>query len=133
MVTLPSPHHRWSTSNSSIAHVDSDLGLASALRFGATAVTVEDTRVVGHIQMSSLNVVMPESLHLYISPLPIVEEPVEGIERSISLANWYIVSGRQYLIQMKVFSRGPDAQEIYITEVTFVSHKYCYFRKAILL
>ncbi|XP_016903284.2 nuclear pore complex protein GP210 isoform X1 [Cucumis melo] len=116
VVTLPSPHHRWSTSNSSIAHVDSDLGLTSALRFGVTAVTVEDTRVVGHIQMSALNVVMPESLHLYISPLPIVDEPVEGTERPISFANWYIVSGRQYLIQMKVFSRGPDAQEIYITE-----------------
>ncbi|XP_022934341.1 nuclear pore complex protein GP210 isoform X2 [Cucurbita moschata] len=116
VVTLPSPHYRWSSSNSSIAHVASDLGLTSALRFGVTAVTVEDTRVVGHIQMSSLNVVMPESLHLYITPLPIVDEPVEGIERSVSLANWYIVSGRQYLIQLKVFSRGPDAQEIYITE-----------------
>lgn len=128
MVTLPSPHHRWSISNSSIAHVVSDLGLTSALRFGVTAVTVEDTRVVGHIQMSALNVVMPESLHLYISPLPIVDEPVEGTERSISFANWYIVSGRQYLIQIKVFSRGPDAQEIYITEVIFVSYKYFYFR-----
>lgn len=128
MVTLPSPHYRWSSSNSSIAHVASDLGLTSALRFGVTAVTVEDTRVVGHIQMSSLNVVMPESLHLYITPLPIVDEPVEGIERSVSLANWYIVSGRQYLIQLKVFSRGPDAQEIYITEVTFVSYKYWHLR-----
>ncbi|XP_022152143.1 nuclear pore complex protein GP210 isoform X1 [Momordica charantia] len=116
VVTLPSSHYRWSTSNSSIAHVDSNLGLTSALRFGVTAVIVEDTRVVGHIQMSSLNVVMPESLHWYISPLPTVDEPVEEIERTISLANWYIVSGRQYLIQMKVFSRGTDAQEIYITE-----------------
>lgn len=128
MVTLPSPHYRWSTSNSSIAQVNHDLGLTKALRFGVTAVTVEDTRVNGHIQMSSLNVVTPESLHLYISPLSIVDEPVEEIERTMALANWYIVSGRQYLIQMKVFSRGPDAQEIYITEVTFVSYKCCYFR-----
>ncbi|CAB4305668.1 unnamed protein product [Prunus armeniaca] len=116
VVNLPSPHHRWSVSNSSVACVDSMMGLAYALNLGVTNTIVEDTRVAGHIQVSSLNVVLPDSLSLYMTPLSTSDDPVEGIKAIPSMTRWYGVSGRRYLIQMKVFSEGPDAQEIYITE-----------------
>ncbi|KAJ9135376.1 hypothetical protein P3X46_032567 [Hevea brasiliensis] len=116
VVTLPSPHHRWFVSNSTIAEVDSMMGFVHAMNLGVTTVVVEDTRVAGHIQMSSLNVVLPDSLRLYIMPLSISGDHVEGVKAIPSMEPWYVVSGRQYLIQMKVFSRGPDVHEIYITE-----------------
>lgn len=119
VVILPSPHHRWSVSNSSVAQVDSMMGLTKALDLGVATVVVEDTRVVGHVQVSSLNVVVPDSLSLYIASFSTSGDPLEGVKTIPSVARWYVVSGRQYLIQMKVFSRGPDAQEIYITEVIY--------------
>ncbi|KAJ4729295.1 nuclear pore complex protein [Melia azedarach] len=116
VVTLPSLHHHWSVSNPSIAQVDSMMGLTRAMSLGETAVIVEDTRVAGHIQVSSLYVVLPDTLYLYISPLSISGDPVEGINPIPSVSRWYVVSGYQYLIQMKVFSQEPGSQEIYITE-----------------
>lgn len=118
-VALPSLHHRWSVSNSSVARVDSMTGLIHAITLGETTVVVEDTRVDGHSQLSSLNVVLPDTLSLYISPLSTSGDPVEGMEPIPSAARWYVVSGKQYLIQLKVFSRGPNTHEIYITEVTY--------------
>uniref|UniRef100_A0A5B7BTW7 BIG2 domain-containing protein n=1 Tax=Davidia involucrata TaxID=16924 RepID=A0A5B7BTW7_DAVIN len=116
VVPLPSPFHRWSVLNSSVAQVDAKMGLAYALSLGVTIITVEDTRVVGHMQMSSLHVVLPDTLCLYILPLSLFGDPVEGIEPIPSVSRWYLVSGKQYLIHVKVFSQGPDAQEIYTTE-----------------
>ncbi|KAK8586935.1 hypothetical protein V6N12_021454 [Hibiscus sabdariffa] len=115
-VTLPSPHHQWSVSNSSVARVDSMMGFINALTMGETTVTVEDTRVDGHSQMSSLKVVLPDTLSLYLSLLSTSGDPVEGMEPIPPMARWYVVSGKHYLIQLKVLSRGPYAQEIYITE-----------------
>lgn len=115
VIKLPSPHHRWSVSNSSVAQVDSMMGLTNALGLGVTAVVVEDTRVAGHKQVSSLNVVIPDALRLYIAPFSTSGDPL-GAEVIPPMVRWYVVSGRQYLIQMKVFSQGPGAQEIYITK-----------------
>lgn len=120
MVALPSPHHQWSASNASVAQVDSKTGLVYASNLGMTAIIVEDTRVAGHVQVSSLNVVLPAVLGLYITPLSSSGDPVEGLESSPLMARWYVVSGRQYLIQIKVFAHAHDAQEIYITEVVCV-------------
>ncbi|XP_007031576.2 PREDICTED: nuclear pore complex protein GP210 [Theobroma cacao] len=115
-VTFPSPHHQWSVSNCSVAQVDSMLGVINALTLGETTVIVEDTRVDGHSQLSSLNVVLPDTLSLYISLLSTSGDPLEGMEPMPSVAHWYVVSGKQYLIQLKVFSQGPYSHEIYITE-----------------
>ena len=94
------------------------MGLVNVLSLGVTTVTVEDTRVAGHIQMSSLHVVLPDTLCLYILPLSLSDDPLEGAKSIPSGARWYAFSGQQYLIQMKVFSGGPGGQEVYITEVT---------------
>ncbi|KAK9004035.1 hypothetical protein V6N11_001853 [Hibiscus sabdariffa] len=116
-VTLPSHHHRWSVSNSSVARVDCTMGVIHALTLGETTVVVEDTRVDGHSQLSSLKVVLPDTLSLHISLLSTSGgDTVEGMESIPPMARWYVVSGKQYFIQLKVFSRGPYAQEIYITE-----------------
>lgn len=120
VVSLPSPHHLWSVSNASVAQVDSKTGLAYAWNLGMTAVIVEDTRVAGHLQVSSLNVVLPASLSLYLSPLSSSGDLVEGIKSIPLMARWYVVSGHQYLIQLKVFAHGHDTQEIYITEVACI-------------
>lgn len=117
VVSLPSPYYRWSVLNSSVAHVDPMLGVTHALSLGTTTITIEDTRVAGHKQGSSIHVVIPDSICLYLSPLSDSGEPVEGTEPVPSIVRWYVVSGHQYVIQMKVFSQGTDVQEIYITEV----------------
>ncbi|CAD5333574.1 unnamed protein product [Arabidopsis thaliana] len=115
-VDLPSPHHRWSVLNSSVAQVDSLIGLTKALSLGVTTVVVEDTRVAGHIQGSSINVVTPDTLILYISPWSMSGDLITESKPFPSSMHWYVVSGRQYLIQMKIFSGRPDAHEICITE-----------------
>ncbi|KAJ8750145.1 hypothetical protein K2173_014060 [Erythroxylum novogranatense] len=116
VVTLPSKHHRWFAANSSVAVVDTMKGFTQALGLGVTNIIVEDTRVAGHVHVSSLNVVIPHSLCLYILPLSAFGYPVEGTKAIPSIRHWYVVSGRQYLVESKVFSQGPDAQEIYITK-----------------
>lgn len=114
---LPSSHHRWSVLNSSVAQVDSLIGLTKALSLGVTTVVVEDTRVAGHIQGSSINVVTPDTFILYISPWSMSGDPITESKPFPSSMHWYVVSGHQYLIQMKIFSGRPVAHEIYITEV----------------
>lgn len=115
-VTLPSPYHHWSVLNSSVSRIETTLGRALALNLGVTTVIVEDTRVAGHIQLSSIHVVLPDSLFLYILPLSHSGDILEGAAPNPSVSRWYVVSGRQYLLEMKVFSQVPELQEIYITE-----------------
>ncbi|KAF7130117.1 hypothetical protein RHSIM_Rhsim10G0015700 [Rhododendron simsii] len=115
-ITLPSPFHRWSVLNSSVAQVDTMMGVAQSLSLGITSVIVEDTRVAGHHQISSLHVVLPDTLRLYLCSLSQSGEPVDEINPISSVSRWFVVCGRNYLIFMKVFSRGPDGQEIYLTE-----------------
>ncbi|PSS30358.1 Nuclear pore complex protein [Actinidia chinensis var. chinensis] len=116
VVTLPSLFHRWSVLNSSVAQVDAKMGLAYSLSLGVTSVIIEDTRVAGHTQMSSLHVVLPDTLRLYILPMSHSGDLIDEINPIPSVSRWYVVSGRDYLILLKVFSRGPGAQEIYMTE-----------------
>jgi nuclear pore complex protein Nup210 len=65
-------------------------------------------------------VVLPAYLGLYITPLSSSGDPAEGIKPILLMAHWYVVSGHQYLIQIKVFAHAHDAQEIYITEVVCI-------------
>ncbi|XP_057770260.1 nuclear pore complex protein GP210 [Salvia miltiorrhiza] len=116
VVSLPSSFHQWSVLNSSVAQVDKAMGTVHAFNLGVTAVAVEDTRVVGHMQISSLHVVLPDSLLLFISPLSSTGGHIEGLEPIPSVSRWYVVAGRLYMILVKVFSPGLGAQEIYITE-----------------
>lgn len=115
-VSLPSPFHRWFVLNSSVAQVDRTLGEVYALNLGLTTVIVEDTRVAGHTQTSSLHVVLPDTIVFCLIPLSASGNLIEQIAPISSMARWYVVSGRKYLIHVKVFSQGPGAQEIYITE-----------------
>ncbi|KAK4417808.1 Nuclear pore complex protein [Sesamum alatum] len=116
VVSLPSPFHQWSVLNSSVAQVDRALGTVHALNLGATTIVVEDTRVVGHMQISSLHVVLPDNLLLFISPLSPSGSHIEGVKPISSVSRWYVVAGRLYLVHVKVFSPGPGAEEIFITE-----------------
>ncbi|XP_012845839.1 PREDICTED: nuclear pore complex protein GP210-like [Erythranthe guttata] len=69
VVSLPSPFHHWSASNSSVAEVDGETGTARALGLGATQVVVRDTRILGQMQISSLHIVLPDNLLLFLRPL----------------------------------------------------------------
>lgn len=114
---LPSPFHRWSSSNISIARVDAMVGLVQSYELGETSIVVEDTRVAGHVQTSSLKIVLPDYMSLYLLPLSKSGDPMEGVKYTVSNTRWYVVVGRQYLIELKVFSQGPDAGVIYLTKV----------------
>lgn len=116
VMPLPSPFLRWSASNSSVAQVDATLGSVRAINLGAMNVLVEDTRIAGNVQISSLNVVLPDYISLYLLPLSKSGDPIEGMEPTLSNARWYVISRRQYLVELKVFSRGPSAREICLTE-----------------
>ncbi|XP_020590904.1 LOW QUALITY PROTEIN: nuclear pore complex protein GP210 [Phalaenopsis equestris] len=116
VIELPSPHHQWSVLNCSVARVDSLMGTVHTLRLGMTNVIVEDIRVSGHIQASALHVVLPEKLLLYLVPITSLFDPVEGIDPIPSSDTWYVFPGQLYIIYMKVFSEGPDSNEIFITE-----------------
>ncbi|XP_051140615.1 nuclear pore complex protein GP210 [Andrographis paniculata] len=115
VVSLPSQFHQWSVLNSSVAQVDRAMGTVEALNLGMTTVVVEDTRVAGHMQISSLRVVLPDNLLLFMSPLTASGGHIDGIEPIPLVTRWYVVVGRLYLIHVKVFS-GPGTQEIFITE-----------------
>ena len=130
VVPLPSPFHHWSTSNSSVAQVDATLGSVRAINLGTTNILVEDTRVAGNLQMSSFNVVLPDYISLYLLPLSKFGDPIEQVEPTLSNARWYIISGRQYLVELKVFSRDLSAREIYLTEVVmllYFSYASCHW------
>ena len=67
------------------------------------------------LEMGLLSVLLA-SLSLYITPLSSSGDPLEEIESIPLMARWYVVSGRQYLIQIKVFAHAHGTHEIYITE-----------------
>ncbi|XP_074275276.1 nuclear pore complex protein GP210-like isoform X3 [Silene latifolia] len=115
VVPLPSPFHRWSSTNSSIAQADYSMGIVHAMNLGETSIVVEDIRVVGHVQISSLNVVVPDHIYLFLSPISINGGPLEGAEPVVSNGRWFVVIGRYYLVEVKVFSRGPTARVIHTT------------------
>ncbi|KAL7213703.1 hypothetical protein ACSBR2_016266 [Camellia fascicularis] len=58
--------------------------------------------------MSSLHFVVPDTLHLYMLPLFDYGDPIDETNPIPSVSRWYVVSGRNYLILVKVFSRGPE-------------------------
>ena len=117
VITLPSPHHRWSATNSTVAQVHGEMGIAYALNLGITDIVVEDTRLSGHVQTSCMHVVVPDKLVLYLVPLAITSYLPEGEKTIPSSVIWYVFPGQEYIIHMRVFSHGPDVKEIYITEV----------------
>ncbi|XP_057530542.1 nuclear pore complex protein GP210 isoform X2 [Amaranthus tricolor] len=116
VVPLPSPFHRWSSSNISVARVDAMMGLVRSFELGETSIIVEDTRVAGHVQTLSMKVVLPDYMSLYLLPLSKSGDPMEGVKSTVSNTRWYVVVGRQYLIELKVFSQGPGAGVIYLTK-----------------
>ncbi|KAI3994233.1 hypothetical protein MKX01_012490 [Papaver californicum] len=123
-IELPSANHWWSVVNALVARVDDIMGVAHAINLGTTSITVEDTKVVGHVQISSLHVVIHDNLWLYKLPVTSFGDPIEGMEAVPSTLCWYVVVGRQYAIHMKVFSHRSGGQEIYITEREDVKLQY---------
>ncbi|KAL6838421.1 hypothetical protein ACP4OV_031666 [Aristida adscensionis] len=116
VVKLPSQYHRWHVTNSSVAEVDSSLGTLHALSLGFTEVVVQDQRVSGHEQVSSLHVVIPRTLFLYVVPIMDDSANLHGISNIPSSKAWYIYPGRKYMVHAKAFAEGFDAREILITE-----------------
>ncbi|XP_039138500.1 nuclear pore complex protein GP210 isoform X1 [Dioscorea cayenensis subsp. rotundata] len=115
VIDFPSKYHRWSVVNSSVAQVDREMAIASALNLGNTNVVVEDTRLSGHVQTSSLHVVIPDKMSLYLLPITNVSNLAGKIELTSSIV-WYVFPGQEYIIHVKVVSQGPDAEELFITE-----------------
>jgi nuclear pore complex protein Nup210 len=119
VVNLPSQYHLWHVKNSSVAQVDSSLGVVHTLSLGFTDVVVEDTRVSGHQQVSSLRVVIPRTLFLYLVPVMDDSGHFHGITSIPSSEVWYVFPGQKYMVLAKAFAEGFDAREIFITEVLF--------------
>uniref|UniRef100_A0A0E0B6Q8 BIG2 domain-containing protein n=1 Tax=Oryza glumipatula TaxID=40148 RepID=A0A0E0B6Q8_9ORYZ len=113
---LEDRHHHWHVTNSSVAQVDSSLGVLHALSLGFTNIVVEDTRVSGHAQVSSLHVVIPQALFLYLVPVVDDSAHFHGITSIPSSEVWYVFPGRKYVVLAKAFAEGFDFKEMFITE-----------------
>uniref|UniRef100_A0A0E0B6Q6 BIG2 domain-containing protein n=1 Tax=Oryza glumipatula TaxID=40148 RepID=A0A0E0B6Q6_9ORYZ len=116
MVKFKLKHHHWHVTNSSVAQVDSSLGVLHALSLGFTNIVVEDTRVSGHAQVSSLHVVIPQALFLYLVPVVDDSAHFHGITSIPSSEVWYVFPGRKYVVLAKAFAEGFDFKEMFITE-----------------
>lgn len=117
VIDLPSRHHRWYVTNSSVAWIDGVMGTTHALNLGFTDIIVEDIRVSGHIQTSSMHVVIPHKLSLYLVPVTNASIPLQGITPIPASNIWYVFPGQEYAISVKAFADESDANEIHITEV----------------
>ncbi|ERN13772.1 hypothetical protein AMTR_s00049p00191680 [Amborella trichopoda] len=115
-IPLPSQYHIWSVVNSSVALVDPLMGIAYAQNLGITNIIVEDIRVAGHQQISSMHVVMPDRIVLFLLPITISSVPLEGREAIPSSVPWYLVVGQDYVVHLKVFSPEYRERALYITK-----------------
>lgn len=83
-------------------------------------VTVEDLRLTGHQQTSTIHVVRPITLLLSLSPLlgkgsgavSSGKQPV-----LISDGSWQVVAGRKYVVQAFSFSKESGNQPLLLTNV----------------
>ncbi|BBM97560.1 nuclear pore complex protein Nup210 [Marchantia polymorpha subsp. ruderalis] len=120
VVELPSPYHHWFIINSTVAEIDPFMGTVVGRTHGVTTVVVEDTRVAGHQQTSTLHVVTPVSLRLYLTPLsasgvgarPLIKEP----PIMSSDVPWQLVVGRKYVVQVFTFSRESGTRPLQLTK-----------------
>uniref|UniRef100_K3ZPX0 BIG2 domain-containing protein n=1 Tax=Setaria italica TaxID=4555 RepID=K3ZPX0_SETIT len=67
-------------------------------------------------EVSSLHVVIPRTLFLYLVPVMDDSAHFHGITNIPSSKDWYVYPGRKYMVLAKAFAEGFDAREIYITE-----------------
>lgn len=119
VISLPSPHHRWSLDNSTVADIDTVSGFITARTYGSTVVTVEDLRLSGHQQTSTIHVVRPISLVLSLSPLLGKETgAVSNVKQSVVLSdsNWQVVAGRKYVVQAFAFSKESGKKPLLLTK-----------------
>ena len=84
------------------------LGIAHALNFGITNIIVEDSKVSGHVQISSFHVVTIDKLCLYMVPVTNASAPLDGAAPIPSLVVWYVFPGQEYIIDIRFFGEGPD-------------------------
>ncbi|TVU10546.1 hypothetical protein EJB05_44087, partial [Eragrostis curvula] len=76
----------------------------------------QDTRVSGHEQVSSVHVVIPRTLFLYLIPIMDDSTHLHGTTHIPSSKVWYVFPGQKYKVLAKAFAEGFDAKEISITE-----------------
>lgn len=119
VIPLPSPNHRWSLDNSKVADIDTVSGFITARTYGSTVVTVEDLRLTGHQQTSTIHVVRPISLVLSLSPL--LGKGTGAVSSGkppvvMSDSSWQVVAGRKYVVQAFSFSKESGNQPLLLTK-----------------
>jgi nuclear pore complex protein Nup210 len=124
VIPLPSPNHRWSLDNSKVADIDTVSGFITARTYGSTVVTVEDLRLTGHQQTSTIHVVRPISLVLSLSPL--LGKGTGAVSSGkppvvMSDSSWQVVAGRKYVVQAFSFSKESGNQPLLLTKVRRLS------------
>ena len=108
--------------DSAIAEVDQYMGKVSTQTVGNTEIVVEDVRLAGHKQFSSLHVVTPSSLQLYLAPLGFHNASQQtAMKKEAPLCSsdlpWYLIVGWDYVIQVMAFSDESSTTPLHITQV----------------
>ncbi|CAM6103477.1 unnamed protein product [Calypogeia fissa] len=120
VVPLPSPHHRWFSANTSVAEIDSSMGIVVGRTHGATSVVVKDTRLDGHQQTSMLHVVTPVTLRLYLTPLTVKGENQSYVTKEAQVMSsdvpWQLVVARKYIVQVFTFSKESGTRPLQLTK-----------------
>ena len=101
-----------------MAKVDSASGALLALSRGSCEVSVRDTRVANHTQISTLHVVTPVSLRFLLEPA----SPTAGKGDSAAAPGgdtWHVVAGREYTVSIHVLAlHSGREQRVVLTRAT---------------
>lgn len=122
VIKLPSPYHRCFIMDSAVAEIDQSMGSLSTKSLGSTNVIVQDLRVSGQQQLSSLHVVVPSSLNLYLTPVFSKGASQHTIIRrearlKSSDTPWCLVVGWDYVVEVMAFSAQSGSSSLFLTKV----------------
>eukprot|EP00742_Colponemidia_sp_Colp-10_P011088 GILJ01012272.1.p1 GENE.GILJ01012272.1~~GILJ01012272.1.p1 ORF type:complete len:1880 (+),score=353.95 GILJ01012272.1:536-5641(+) len=113
-ITLPSPIHRFVSSNTTVATVDAESGELNAVELGYSLIQVTDTQIAENEATGSVHVVLPTTVALRAQQLNDSMLPTESELNSLkvdshqaaritSASNWYLIRGQSYLVEIELF------------------------------
>lgn len=95
-VSMPNPQYVWLCGNGTVAAVDS-AGLVEGRDFGESEVRVQYENMSENSASGEVHVVWPAYISIRVVPLE------DSEKASATPSNWYLISGRRYVISIDVF------------------------------
>lgn len=74
-ISMPSNQYAWTSSNSSVLHIDGSLGVVKANKLGFSLVVAEDVNFNEHKQNAHVHVKTPARIELRLHPVEAMTSP----------------------------------------------------------